>query len=138
MHAGVPGAPFGGVGESGYGYYHGAHGFKCFSHTRIIVNPPQWLDSLMSFRYPPFHVKHIPKIAVKNTLGFKRGETMAEQKIRRVGGGLGKVRLFGVGLVLAFVVAVWDARTGGRLGVASRIGGYLGFLAAMFNPDRRL
>lgn len=86
MHAGVHGAPFGGVGESGYGYYHGIHGFNAFTHTRVVVGPPTWLDKVMSFRYPPFSVKHIPKIEVKNKIGFKRGETMADQKVRTSSG----------------------------------------------------
>jgi aldehyde dehydrogenase (NAD+) len=82
IHAGVPSAPFGGVGESGYGSYHGAHGFNTFSHSRVIVSPPNWLDSLLAFRYPPFDTKHVSKIAVKNNLGFKRGETLEQQRIK--------------------------------------------------------
>lgn len=82
MHAGVPGAPFGGVGESGMGYYHGKHGFLAFTHTRTFVSPPTWLDRLMSFRYPPFDVRHSSKLAVKNRLGFKKGETMEDQRIK--------------------------------------------------------
>lgn len=57
LHAGVPGAPFGGVGESGYGSFHGKFGFDCFSHVRTIVGLPNWLDVVMSFKYPPFNVR---------------------------------------------------------------------------------
>jgi aldehyde dehydrogenase (NAD+) len=81
MHAGVPGAPFGGVGESGMGYYHGKYGFLAFSHTRTIVAPPTWLDKLMSFRYPPFDIRNRNKLAVTNRLGFKRGEKLEDQRI---------------------------------------------------------
>lgn len=111
MHAGVSGAPFGGVGESGYGYYHGAHGFKCFTHTRIVVEPPLWLEKLMSFRYPPFDVKHIGKITVANKLGFKRGETMSDQKIRRVGRIISSAQL-ATALVLVSLLAIVGAKTG--------------------------
>ncbi|KAK1762777.1 hypothetical protein QBC33DRAFT_519165 [Phialemonium atrogriseum] len=82
MHAGVPGTPFGGVGESGMGYYHGKHRFLAFTHTRIFVLPSTWLDRLMSFRYPPFDVRHSSKLAVKNRLGFKKGKTMEDQRIK--------------------------------------------------------
>ncbi|NRB38742.1 MAG: aldehyde dehydrogenase family protein [Pseudomonadales bacterium] len=43
--------PFGGVGESGMGQYHGKHGFDAMSHMRPIVNKPTWLDIKQS--YPP-------------------------------------------------------------------------------------
>ncbi|GAB7354595.1 hypothetical protein MBLNU459_g5037t2 [Dothideomycetes sp. NU459] len=106
MHASVHGAPFGGVGESGYGYYHGAHGFKCFTHTRIIVEPPAWLERLISFRYPPFDAKHISKIAVTNKLGFRRGETMEDQKIKKVGGTAFSTKIIGSLMMLALFAAI--------------------------------
>lgn len=34
LHHAVPGLPFGGVGASGHGAYHGRHGFHRFSHLR--------------------------------------------------------------------------------------------------------
>ena len=43
--------PFGGVGESGMGQYHGKYGFDAMSHMRPIVNKPTWLDVKQS--YPP-------------------------------------------------------------------------------------
>ena len=43
--------PFGGVGESGMGQYHGEHGFNAMSHMRPIVHKPTWLDVKQS--YPP-------------------------------------------------------------------------------------
>lgn len=36
LHHAVPSLPFGGVGESGMGAYHGRHGFERFSHLRGI------------------------------------------------------------------------------------------------------
>jgi aldehyde dehydrogenase (NAD+) len=84
MHAGVPHAPFGGVGESGTGYYHGEHGITSFSHQRTIVGFPTWFHSLLSFRYPPYN--YSKSIIVKNHLGFKKGETQEDQKIRKRGG----------------------------------------------------
>lgn len=37
-HAFLPGAPFGGVGNSGYGAYHGKTGFDTFTHRRTVAN----------------------------------------------------------------------------------------------------
>jgi len=83
MHAGVPNAPFGGVGDSGYGAYHGVHGFLCFTHRRIVVAPPTWLDMVMSFRYPPYDLKHLSKISVAKKLRFQPGEQMSDQIIHK-------------------------------------------------------
>lgn len=52
MQAGVPELPFGGVGPSGMGSYHGKAGFDTFSHLRSVLKRPFWLD--LPFRYPPY------------------------------------------------------------------------------------
>ncbi len=44
--------PFGGVGESGMGAYHGKAGFDCFSHTKGIVDKKTWID--LPMRYQPY------------------------------------------------------------------------------------
>lgn len=44
--------PFGGVGESGQGAYHGEHGFRTFSHTRAVLHEPRL--SPIRFAYPPY------------------------------------------------------------------------------------
>ncbi|CAI4212303.1 unnamed protein product [Parascedosporium putredinis] len=56
LHATAKGVPFGGVGNSGTGSYHGRWGIDEFSHRRTCVDPPGWLENLMSFRYPPYTV----------------------------------------------------------------------------------
>jgi aldehyde dehydrogenase (NAD+) len=43
--------PFGGLGESGMGSYHGQASFDCFSHQRTVVRRPLLVD--FRFRYPP-------------------------------------------------------------------------------------
>lgn len=40
MHLGVPKLPFGGVGASGMGAYHGRHTFEAFSHRRAVLKKP--------------------------------------------------------------------------------------------------
>ncbi|WP_417359980.1 aldehyde dehydrogenase [Galbibacter sp.] len=47
--------PFGGVGHSGMGAYHGASSFKTFSHQKSIVKRSRWLD--IPLRYPPYKDK---------------------------------------------------------------------------------
>ena len=44
--------PFGGVGNSGMGSYHGQESFKAFSHKRAIVRSSTWID--VPFKYVPF------------------------------------------------------------------------------------
>ncbi len=55
MQAGAAALPFGGVGESGLGSYHGKAGFLTFSHQRSVLERPFWLD--LPFRYPPYKGK---------------------------------------------------------------------------------
>lgn len=52
MHLLNPSLPFGGIGESGMGCYHGQAGFETFSHRKAILNKGTWLD--ISLRYPPY------------------------------------------------------------------------------------
>ncbi len=52
VHLAVPGLPFGGVGESGMGAYHGKAGFDTFSHRKSVLRKACWLD--LPFRYHPF------------------------------------------------------------------------------------
>lgn len=44
--------PFGGVGQSGIGAYHGKTGFDTFSHKKSIVKKANWLD--IPIRYAPY------------------------------------------------------------------------------------
>jgi aldehyde dehydrogenase (NAD+) len=55
IHYGNPHIPFGGVGKSGYGAYHGKHSFETFSHRKGIVKKANWLD--VPIRYAPYKGK---------------------------------------------------------------------------------
>jgi len=44
--------PFGGVGNSGFGKYHGKESFLAFSNKRAVVNTPTWID--LPLKYAPF------------------------------------------------------------------------------------
>ncbi len=52
LQAGIPELPFGGVGLSGMGKYHGKAGFDNFTHYKSVLKRPFWLD--LKFRYPPY------------------------------------------------------------------------------------
>ncbi len=49
--------PFGGVGNSGMGSYHGKHGFDLLSHKKGVVKNKTFLD--LPFRYAPFDLKKL-------------------------------------------------------------------------------
>ena len=51
--------PFGGVGNSGMGTYHGKESFMTFSHRRSVVSTPTFID--MPFRYMPYKLFKIIK-----------------------------------------------------------------------------
>lgn len=44
--------PFGGVGNSGMGQYHGKASFETFTHPKTVVRRGTWLD--IPLRYPPY------------------------------------------------------------------------------------
>ena len=52
FHITVPGLPFGGVGESGIGAYHGRASFETFTHPKSVLSRPTKLDP--SVAYPPY------------------------------------------------------------------------------------
>src|SRR5690606_29457940 len=51
VHLSNPELPFGGIGASGYGNYHGKAGFDVFSHKKGIMKSATWFD--LSQKYPP-------------------------------------------------------------------------------------
>lgn len=55
LHAGNPYLPFGGVGSSGMGNYHGKASFDTFSHQKGILNKSLIVDP--KFIYPPYKNK---------------------------------------------------------------------------------
>lgn len=52
VHLMSPDLPFGGVGESGIGAYHGKHSYALFSHHKSVVKKPFFAD--VALRYPPY------------------------------------------------------------------------------------
>ncbi len=62
------GLPFGGLGESGMGAYHGRAGYEAFSHQRAVLRRATWLD--LPFRYPP---QKISLAGLKRAMRFLLG-----------------------------------------------------------------
>ncbi len=63
------GLPFGGLGESGMGSYHGRAGFGAFSHHRTVLRRATWLD--LPFRYPP---QKLPLNRLKHAVRYLLGD----------------------------------------------------------------
>ncbi|MDH6097456.1 aldehyde dehydrogenase [Anabaenopsis sp. FSS-46] len=64
MQVGVSSLPFGGVGDSGIGSYHGKASFDTFSHDKSVLKNSFWLD--LDWRYAPYQGK---LSALKRILG---------------------------------------------------------------------
>ncbi|OTF74026.1 hypothetical protein BLA29_006939, partial [Euroglyphus maynei] len=54
LHVSLDTLPFGGVGESGMGAYHGRYSFNTFSHQKAVRGYNGLLEIIGSRRYPPY------------------------------------------------------------------------------------
>ena len=52
MHLATSNMPFGGVGDSGMGNYHGSYSFRTFTHEKSVLNKSNLID--VPLRYPPY------------------------------------------------------------------------------------
>ncbi|XP_069613340.1 aldehyde dehydrogenase family 3 member A2 isoform X1 [Ranitomeya imitator] len=59
MHFTVKELPFGGVGHSGIGAYHGKHTFDTFSHKRACLIKSLSMEGANKLRYPPYTQKKL-------------------------------------------------------------------------------
>lgn len=57
MHFGNENLPFGGVGNSGIGNYHGKFGFETFSHQKAVLQRATWGEP--DIKYPPYSEKKL-------------------------------------------------------------------------------
>ncbi|MFP4095896.1 MAG: aldehyde dehydrogenase [Cyclobacteriaceae bacterium] len=51
-HLSNPELPFGGIGNSGMGRYHGKYSFDTFTHQKSVIKNITWFDNKL--RYPPY------------------------------------------------------------------------------------
>jgi aldehyde dehydrogenase (NAD+) len=70
LHISNPHLPFGGVGESGSGAYHGKFGFDTFSHRRSVHSRSTKLDPALM--YPPYTARKAKLL--------RKGMTMADPR----------------------------------------------------------
>lgn len=57
MHLSNDNLPFGGVGSSGIGNYHGKYGFETFSHQKAVLEKATWGEP--NIKYPPYSEKKL-------------------------------------------------------------------------------
>ncbi|XP_050299192.1 aldehyde dehydrogenase, dimeric NADP-preferring-like [Anthonomus grandis grandis] len=93
-HIGTENLPFGGVGLSGLGNYHGKYGFQTFSHKKgVLVKDFSAISELsLNIRYPPYSDKKTNLINM--VLKKRRGVPMKF---------FDRILIFCLGVVLAFV-----------------------------------
>ena len=60
IHLATPYMPFGGVGDSGMGGYHGRASFDTFTHYKSVLKKANWLD--LPMRYQPYTKGHFKLI----------------------------------------------------------------------------
>jgi coniferyl-aldehyde dehydrogenase len=61
MHVAMEDLPFGGVGPSGMGSYHGIDGFKTFSHAKAVFT--QAKSDITAMRRPPYGAKFMKMVS---------------------------------------------------------------------------
>ncbi|XP_070204918.1 aldehyde dehydrogenase family 3 member B1-like isoform X2 [Littorina saxatilis] len=59
VQAGLCTLPFGGVGNSGMGAYHGKFSFDAFSHKRAVMEKSLGMEAVNALRYPPYTDKKL-------------------------------------------------------------------------------
>lgn len=94
MHLAVPALPFGGVGSSGMGGYHGKHSFDTFTHKKSCLYKSYFSlgEILASGRYPPYTQGKLSFL--KQLLKTRKGVSLKY---------LPHIAIFGLGLASTFV-----------------------------------
>uniref|UniRef100_A0A1I7SBH1 Aldedh domain-containing protein n=1 Tax=Bursaphelenchus xylophilus TaxID=6326 RepID=A0A1I7SBH1_BURXY len=73
MHMTLETLPFGGVGHSGTGKYHGKSTFDTFSHKKSVFHRTAGFEKLLWMRYPPFNADKLTwarRLSMKIRLPF--------------------------------------------------------------------
>ncbi|XP_061658537.1 aldehyde dehydrogenase family 3 member A2b [Syngnathoides biaculeatus] len=91
VHYSVSSLPFGGVGNSGMGCYHGKHTFDQLSHLRACLIKALKMEGMNNMRYPPHTAKK---------LGWARFFILKNFNL----GGIGRLLLLAVVAVMAAAV----------------------------------
>lgn len=62
--------PFGGIGQSGFGQYHGKYSFDLFSHRKSVVRRSFLTE--FSFRYPPWDERKLQLLRYAYSFDYVR------------------------------------------------------------------
>lgn len=66
LHVAADDAPFGGIGESGIGQYHGEEGFRTFSKAKTVLSTPTWLPrNVIILKYRGLAVKVLSRLFLR-------------------------------------------------------------------------
>ncbi|MCG9726546.1 coniferyl aldehyde dehydrogenase [Vibrio brasiliensis] len=66
LHVAADDAPFGGIGESGIGQYHGEEGFRTFSKAKTVLSSPTWLPrNYLILKYRNLALKLLSKLFLR-------------------------------------------------------------------------
>ncbi|MCG9577945.1 coniferyl aldehyde dehydrogenase [Vibrio tubiashii] len=66
LHVAAEDAPFGGIGESGIGQYHGEEGFRTFSKAKTVLYSPAWLPrSYLLLKYRKLAAKILGRMFLR-------------------------------------------------------------------------
>lgn len=66
LHVAADDAPFGGIGESGIGQYHGEEGFRTFSKAKTVLTSPTWLPrNVIILKYQGLAVKVLSRLFLR-------------------------------------------------------------------------
>lgn len=103
IHCACTELPFGGIGNSGSGRYHGVHGFKEFSHEQAFLRNPWWLEVLLNSRYPPVSsggASFLRALIIPKNPWFPRHGRVHKSVLRRFFG----LKFFGLVAALAAIL----------------------------------
>ncbi|XP_021342593.1 aldehyde dehydrogenase, dimeric NADP-preferring-like isoform X2 [Mizuhopecten yessoensis] len=73
MQAGLSTLPFGGVGNSGTGNYHGKFTFETFSHRRSVLQKELKMESVNRLRYPPYTDQKLGMVQLVSNKSPRKG-----------------------------------------------------------------
>jgi hypothetical protein len=80
---GWEGLPFGGVGDSGIGNYHGKYSYETFTHQKSVVvrNFSKVGEAIMGVRYPPYKARNTQFVTVfvkyLHKFNIRKGQPLA-------------------------------------------------------------
>ncbi|GFZ51302.1 hypothetical protein JCM24511_09062 [Saitozyma sp. JCM 24511] len=94
--------PFGGVGESGWGSYHGYDGFRTFTHFKSTLEVPLWMEPIMHIRYPPVtpFKQRIIRLLFSSGVAFRRPTSVENERFRRRSGRVVRAVILGAAVLL--------------------------------------